>query len=171
MQLGRLLEATILYDAPDGRTTFRPWGPRGPCYLVDTAARVRFRRFVRFYYGLLFAAILVVPFTLPIYAFYIVIAAWTIGYYVAFWFLSHGLPTIPPPPFPSAVERDQALRNLSKVMGKPVQWTVFALSVLMCGAAVFLLLKGFLWQGVLGLVVFGACTLVLGWWLRKSRAV
>ena len=168
MNLGAAAEATILYRAPDGRTVFRPWGTRGPCYLVEGAAGARLARFIRVYYAAFFLAILVLPFVAGIRGIYIAGAVWAAGFYLAFWVFSRGLPTTDPPPLPTPAERAAAIRRISASFGKPLLWALTILSALMAlsGALVILTVPG--WTAWMPSLFFAACTLVFAYYLRRA---
>jgi hypothetical protein len=170
MQVGRFLEATMLYTGLDGRTVFRPWGAKGPCYLVGPADRRRFTRFISIYYGLLFLLILCVPFVFGPKAIFIGLGCWMVGFYMAFWFLARGLPTTTPP-LATPAERHAAIQTLTKQIGRPAVWIILGLSLLMLTLAIALLLAGQVLVGILGVITFGTSATLMVWWLRQTRAV
>jgi hypothetical protein len=170
MQLGAVLEATILYTAPDGRTVFRPWGAKGPCYLVNSKHRRRFALFVRIYYSLMLLLCLGVPFLFGPRAIYLAAALWTAGFYLAFWVLSRGLPKTEPPPRPTPAQRDASLKRLAGQLGTPALWLLLVMALVMVAAGIFVLVHGYILVGTVALVFFGGAAGVFAWWLRRAHA-
>jgi hypothetical protein len=168
MNLGAAVEATILYRAPDGRTVFRPWGARGPCYLVEGSAGARLALFIRVYYAVLFVATIVLPFVAGVRGIYIACAVWGAGFYFAFWLFSRGLATTEPPPLPTQAERAEAIRRISGSVGKPLLWALTILSSLMAvsGVLVILVVPG--WSAWMPSLFFAACILVFAYYLRRA---
>jgi hypothetical protein len=170
MDIEKALEAIILYTASDGRKLFRPWGAKGPCYLVDTMANIKFRWFVRFYYSLLIISILIIPFMFGLRGLFIGLGAWMIGFHLASWALSRGLPKTDPPPIPTPDQRDAALANLTSLWGRPIILIFFVLSILMILASLVVIFAGNITIGIVGFVFSGATAVLFLWWLRKSKA-
>ena len=168
MNLGAAAEATILYRTSDGRTVFRPWGARGPCYLVEGPARARLARFIRVYYAAFFVAIIVLPFVAGVRGIYVAGALWAAGFYVAFWLFSRGLPTTEPPPPPTRVEREEAIRRISGSVGKPALWALTILSSLMALSGVLVILSAPGWTAWMPSLFFAACALVFAYYLRRA---
>jgi hypothetical protein len=165
MSIGKALEATVLYDAPDGRTVYRPWGARGPCYLVAPQARRRFVIYLRAWYGLLLVAIVVMPFAFGSNSIYIAITAWLFGSYGLMALLARGLPRTEPPPKPTPQQVQQALARIG--FGRRTLLVLLALCLFMFIMSGVVLVAGFAWQGILGLVVFGLFSLV---YIRQLRS-
>jgi hypothetical protein len=168
MNLGAAAEATILYRTPDGRTVFRPWGARGPCYLVEGAAGARLTRFIRVYYAAFFIAIIVLPFVVGVRGIYVAGAVWAAGFYLAFWVFSRGLPTTDPPPLPTRAEREEAIRRISGSVGKPVLWALTILSAFLSLSGVLVILATPGWTAWLPSLFFAACTAVFVYYLRRA---
>ena len=53
MNLTEIASNTLFYRAPDGRIVFRPWGARGPCYLLTETQRITRARIQLAYYALI----------------------------------------------------------------------------------------------------------------------
>ncbi|WPD23757.1 MAG: hypothetical protein SD837_04175 [Candidatus Electrothrix scaldis] len=168
MKIGKFLEATILYTAPDGRVYFRPWGRKGSCYLVGTVDRKKFTWFVRVYYTLFFI-ITLLPLVGGLQALYIGLGVWTLIFYVAFWFLSRGLPIVDPPATPTPEQREAALSNLSSSLGKPFLWILLSLSVLMAFGAAATIIFGNVILGIIGLLLFGGSSMLFWGLLKKVK--
>ena len=164
MSVGKTLEATILYDVPDGRTVYRPWGRRGPCYLVTSRHRRRFAVYVRVWYGALFIVILVLPFMGGSRAVYVGLAGWLVGSYLFMALLCRGLPRADPPPLPTAEQLNASMARIG--LGPRAIRGLFVLSVSMALMGVIVLILGFLWQGLLGALCFG---LLAGVYYRRMR--
>lgn len=167
MGLGRTLEATVIYDAPDGRAVYRPWGGRGPCFLVSPDNRWRFALYARVWYPLLLVLIWVLPFTFGPTGLFVGILGWMICSYVLMALLTIGLPTTHPPPTPTVEETNQALERVG-ISSRVIGLLMFG-SLVMTVLSLLLFLTGFLWQGLLGGVSFGGLTAVY-WHRRRSMS-
>ena len=167
MSIGKFLEATVIYDSPDGRTVYRPWGARGPCYLVPAHKRRRFRIYSWVSFIVMFAMIVILPFTFGPSSLYIGIGAWLVGSYSAMAFLTLGLETTSPPPKPTPEQVNASLRNVG--MGPRALVVFLCLGVVMTLASVAVLLAGSILVGILGTAFFGLGTFVFWKRLRAMK--
>ena len=85
---------TFSPQLPDGRFVFRPWGPRGPCYLLSAQQRTARAWIQLAYYGLALAGLWCVP---AVTATTRNLGACAVTFalinYLLFWLFSIGLPT------------------------------------------------------------------------------
>jgi hypothetical protein len=170
MQPTEIAGNTLFYRAPDGRIVFRPWGPRGPCYLLTEAQR-RFRSRVQLvYYGVMLVAIYLGITRLgTLKTFAMVLPVVLVGNYLLFWLFSRGLPTTEPPPLPSPEHRRELIRRGNRAFGRPLLWTMLVLSLGMASAGVWAGWKTGQWTtaGTAG-AFFGLCAAVFAWQLRNQ---
>jgi len=159
----------LFYRVVDGRIVFRPWGPKGPCYLLTES-----QRFVRSWIQLIYICVLpaiivfdVVDIT-NIRAFGLAALAWALGNYVLFWFYSFGLSRTEPPAKPTREYTDSQLRQSNRSWGKLLPWVLFTLSSIlaMLGVAIGVL-GGPIDTSIETAVFFGLCAMVFLWILKK----
>lgn len=152
---------------PDGRFIFRPWGGRGPCYLLTARQRAGRAWLQLAYYGLALAALWFVPgatdTTPHVVAFAVSFALFN---YLLFWVFSIGLPkTEKPLPF-TREQRRAAMAAHSRSLGRPVLWIFLIISCVFVftGGAMALFLDEWT-TGLLCMVFFGACAALFAWQL------
>jgi hypothetical protein len=170
MQPVEVAARTLFYRAPDGRIVFRPWGARGPCYLVTESQRTVRARVQLVYYGLMLAAVYYGTLRLGTgLTFGAVLPVTLAGNYLLFWFYSRGLPTTPPPlPASKEYTREQA-RQGNRAFGKPLIWIMLILSVLMAVVGLWAGSRAHAWgTAVPAVLFFGLCAAVFGWQLRNQ---
>jgi hypothetical protein len=108
MNLVDRVSHTLFYPAQDGRIVFRPWGRRGPVYLLTEAQR---RTRSRIHLGFHAACVVAIPWSDPASlsaaACAIAFAGFLAASYLLHWLYSLGLPrtTVPPTPSPEYTQR------------------------------------------------------------------
>lgn len=166
-----IVARTFSVELPDGRFIFRPWGARGPCYLLSQQQRT-----VRAWIQLAFYLMAVATFsfapgnttsTSHLVTFFV---TFLLVNYVLYWLFSIGLPRTPPPPALSPEQRRTALASYSRALGRPLLW-VFATGSWLFAAAggAMALLSGEWATGLLILGFFGACAATFTWQLWLIR--
>lgn len=176
MTVLELVARTFSFQLPDGRFIFRPWGARGPCYLLSPRQRA-VRAWVQLaFYVLAIAALWFIPGitarTRTSSLFVFAVAFLSLNY-VLLWLFSIGLPKTDKPPTPKPEQRRTALAAYARAVGRPLLWLLAAVSWLfaLAGGAMALLLQQWA-TGLLALVFFGACAASFTWqlWLlRRNR--
>lgn len=170
MQPVEIVARTMFYHAPDGRVVFRPWGARGPCYLVTEEQRGARARVQLAYYGVMLIAIYYGTQRLgPGVTFGAILPLTLGGNYILFWLFSRGLPTTDPPPRPSREYVREQLRQGNRAFGKPILWIMLVLSLLMAGVGLWAGARVNAWSTALpAAAFFGFCAAVCGWQLRNQ---
>jgi len=169
-----LVARTFSFQLQDGRFIFRPWGARGPCYLLSPQQRA-VRAWVQLaFYGLAIATLWFFPgITIRATGLFAFAVAFALLNYALFWLFSIGLPKTDKPPTPTPERRRTAMAAHSRALGRPLLWLLAAASWLFAfvGGAMALLLQQWA-TGLLILVFFGACAASFSWqlWLlRRNR--
>ena len=99
MNILEFAAATFSPQLPDGRFVFRPWGPRGPCYLLSARQRAVRGGMQLALYALAAAALFFVPVVTAAMNNLIVFAVvFMLSNYALYWLFSIGLPKIDNPP-------------------------------------------------------------------------
>jgi hypothetical protein len=163
-----VISNTIFFRAPDGRIVFRPWGPRGPCYVVTDQQRITRARIQLAYYCVVFLVIVISLGGISGTALFVgILPAAVAGNYVLFWLFSRGLGTTEPPK--ASPEYVQQLRRRNALaFGRPLLWLLLVGSVAFSAiGAVAALIGGPPFESVGAAVFFGACAAVFAWQLRK----
>lgn len=129
MNILEFAAATFSPQLPDGRFVFRPWGPRGPCYLLSARQRTVRGGMQLALYALTTAALFFVPIVTAAMNNLIVFAvAFMLSNYVLYWLFSIGLPKIENPPPMTAEQRRTVMTAYSRSLGRPVLWVFLILS-------------------------------------------
>jgi hypothetical protein len=150
---------TFSPQLPDGRYIFRPWGARGPCYLLSAQQRAARAWIQLAFYGLALGALWFFPLitvTTPnLVTFAVAFALFNYGLFRVF---SIGLPKTEKPLRPTPEQRRTATAAHSRSVGRPVLWVFLIISYLFvfAGGAMALLLDEWI-TGLLCLFFFGAC--------------
>jgi hypothetical protein len=169
MQAIEFVARTIFYHVPDGRIVFRPWGTRGPCYLVTAEQKRTRARLQAFYYALMIAVVSYGVMRLgTMKTFLVLVPLIVAGNYVLFWLFTRGLATTEPPPRPSPMEFREQMRQGNRALGKPLLVSMLVISL--SGAALGLY-AGFslgLWSSAVPVLLFcGSTAAVFAWQLRN----
>lgn len=174
MKLLEIVARTFSPQLQDGRFIFRPWGARGPCYLLSQRQRSVRAWFQLSFYVLALATFWFLPGIVASASGLITFAvAFVLLNYVLFLLLSIGLPKTDKPPTPTPLHQRTAMAAHSRELGRPllcVLAVVSCLFALVGGAAALLLHK---WAtGLLGLVVFGtfAALFIRQLWLIRGQS-
>lgn len=167
-----LVARTFSFQLEDGRFIFRPWGARGPCYVLSHRQRsVRAWLQLAFYVLALTLLWLVPGITASPSGLVTFGVAFAILNYILFWFFCIGLPKTDKPPTPTPEQRRTAIAAHSREVGRPlllvsavVSW-LFALT----GGALALLFQEWI-IGLLGLALFGVLAAGFTWqlWLIRN---
>lgn len=176
MTVLEIVARTFSVQLPDGRLIFRPWGARGPCYLLTPQQRT-----VRAWIQLAFYVLALAPIlfaqgiTSSAPSLITFVVAFTLLNYVLFWLFSIGLTKTEKPPAPIPEQRRTAIAAHSRSLGRPLLWVLAIASWLftLAGGIMVLLLREWA-TGLLAFVFFGACASLFTWqlWLiRKSSNV
>ena len=170
MQPVEVVARTLFYRPPDGRIVFRPWGTRGPCYLLSEAQRTSRARVQLAYYGLTLVAIYFGTLRLGTgLTFGVVLPLGLVGNYVLFWLFCRGLPRTEPPARPTPEYVREQLRQGNRAFGKPLLWVLLILSLLMVATGIWAGAVLGAWStAVPAAAFFGACAAVFGWQLRNQ---
>jgi hypothetical protein len=171
MSLTQVAAGTMFYPTPDGRIVFRPWGRKGPCYLLTPAQRDARARWQLAYWALMLVAIVGVmnraPRLGPTLA---TLAAVILGNYALLWAFARGLPLTDPPSPPTKEYRDHLLSQHARAFGRPMLWIMLALSVGMSLLGAVAGISASRWDvAALAGGFFGLCAGVFGWQLRRAR--
>jgi len=169
MQPLEFVARTLFYHVPDGRIVFRPWGSRGPCYLV-TAEQKRSRvRLQTGYYAFMIAAVSYGVMNLGTAKTFLVLVPLIVaGNYLLFWVFSRGLATTEPPPRPSAAEFRDQMRQGNRALGKPLLIALLGISLGGMALGLYGWLALGLWNSALPVILFsGATSAVFIWQLRN----
>ena len=160
---------TIFFRAPDGQIVFRPWGARGPCYVVTDQQRIIRARIQLAYYCVVFLVIVISMGRISNTALFVgILPVAVAGNYVLFWLFSRGLGTTEPPPKASPEYVQEQRRRNALAFGKPLLWLLLVGSVAFSAiGALAALLGGPLLEFGGVAVFFGACAAVFAWQLRK----
>jgi hypothetical protein len=174
MTVIEIVARTFSIQLPDGRLIFRPWGGRGPCYLLSQQQRT-----VRAWVQLIFYASAVssiwlfpdiIGSTSGLITFFV---TFTLGNFVLFWLFSIGLPETDKPPPLTPEQRQAALSEHSRALGRPLLWLAAGVSwsFALAGGAMALLLQQWV-KGALVLMLFGAFAALFTWqlWLIRKRS-
>jgi hypothetical protein len=165
---------TFSIQLPDGRYVFRPWGARGPCYLLSARQRAARAWCQLALYGLALGALWFLPVVTAATSNLVIFGvAFTLLNYVLYWLFSIGLPETEKPPRPTPEQRRTAMAAHSRSVGRPVLWVFLIISCLFVftGGAMALFLDEWA-TGLLCVFFFGACAATFTWQLsligRKS---
>lgn len=170
MNLTQVASGGIFYEAADGRIVFRPWGKRGPCYLLTPAQRLVRARIQLGYYGFMLVVITLSTLRLgSVRTFAIALPAILAGNYLLFGLFARGLPTTDPPGPPPPGYTNELIRRHNRAFGKPLLWVMFTLSLLMAAAGVWAGLRTGAWRiSVLSGGFFGLCAAAFAWQLKNQ---
>lgn len=175
MNILEFAAATFSPQLPDGRFVFRPWGARGPCYLLSARQRTVRGGMQLAFYALAAAALFFVPIVTAAMNNLIVFAvAFMLSNYVLYWLFSIGLPKIENPSPMTAEQRRTVMTAYSKSLGRPVLWVLLTISCLfvLAGGAIAVLTDEW-WVGLLSMGFFGTCAAMFAWQLllvaKKSK--
>ena len=175
MNILEFAAATFSPQLPDGRFVFRPWGARGPCYLLSARQRTVRGGMQLAFYALAAAALFFVPIVTAAMNNLIVFAVvFMLSNYVLYWLFSIGLPKIENPPPMTAEQRRTVMTAYSKSLGRPVLWVLLTISCLfvLAGGAIAVLTDEW-WVGLLSMGFFGTCAAMFAWQLllvaKKSK--
>ncbi|MRW85807.1 hypothetical protein GJ698_17160 [Pseudoduganella sp. FT26W] len=167
MKILEFVALTFSPQLPDGRYVFRPWGARGPCYLLSAQQRAA-RAWIQL---ALYGAALGGLWFLPLIAdtmqdLVIFCVTFMLLNYVLFWLFSLGLPTTEKPPRPTPEQRRTAMAAISRSVGRPVLRVLLVISCLFvcAGGAMAFFLDEWI-TGLLCLLFFGACAATFRWQL------
>lgn len=175
MNILEFAAATFSPQLPDGRFVFRPWGPRGPCYLLSARQRAVRGGMQLALYALAAAALFFVPVVTAAMNNLIVFAVvFILSNYALYWLFSIGLPKIDNPPPMTPEQRRTVMTAYSKSLGRPVLWIFLTIScffVLVGGAMAVLIDERLV--GLLIMGFFGTCAAMFAWQLllvaKKSK--
>jgi hypothetical protein len=159
------VERTALFQVPDGRRIFRPWGKWGPCYLVEDTERWRFRLGLSLSYVVLLALVTVAGTAGGVGWIWLVGVAWMGGQYALFWVLSRGL-AVTDAPVLSNDQRQALVREYSGSLGKKFLWTMLLASTLMSVVGLLFTMAGNLAVGLPAFLFFGVCAAVFACQIR-----
>lgn len=175
MNILEFAAATFSPQLPDGRFVFRPWGARGPCYLLSARQRTVRGGMQLAFYALAAAALFFVPIVTAAMNNLIVFAVvFMLSNYVLYWLFSIGLPKIENPSPMTAEQRRTVMTAYSKSLGRPVLWVLLTISCLfvLAGGAIAVLTDEW-WVGLLSMGFFGTCAAMFAWQLllvaKKSK--
>ncbi len=172
MNLLEVVSNTLFYRTEDGRIIFRPWGARGPCYLLTEKQRMARVRIQAAYYCALFVGIGIVAhisrgnYVLLLGVLFLIFVG---GNYILYWLFARGLNRTEPPLQPSPEYRREQVRKNNRAFGKPLLW------ISMIGSAIFTLggiLIGFtdepIYKAIFVTVFFGSCTAIFARRIRNQ---
>jgi hypothetical protein len=173
MSILEFVARTFSPQLPDGRFVFRPWGARGPCYLLTARQRTN-RAWVQLAYQILALTVLwpllgAAGAGQDLVLFAVAYAGLN---YVLFGLFSIGLPRTEKPAPASAQQRRAALASHSRALGRPVLWIFVIVAWIFVLGSVLVIAGGDWLTGLLCMLVFGACAATFTWqlWLiRKPR--
>lgn len=175
MNILEFAAATFSPQLPDGRFVFRPWGPRGPCYLLSARQRAVRGGMQLALYALAAAALFFVPVVTAAMNNLIVFAVvFMLSNYALYWLFSIGLPKIDNPPPMTPEQRRTVMTAYSKSLGRPVLWIFLTISCffVLVGGAMAVLIDEWL-VGLLVMGFFGTCAAMFAWQLllvaKKSK--
>lgn len=175
MNILEFAASTFSPQLPDGRFVFRPWGPRGPCYLLSARQRTVRGAMQLALYALATAALFFVPIVTAAMNNLIVFAVvFMLSNYALYWLFSIGLQKIDNPPPMTAEQRRTVMTAYSKSLGRPVLWVFLTISCLfvLAGGAIAVLTDEW-WVGLLVMGFFGTCGAMFAWQLllvaKKSK--
>lgn len=175
MNILEFAAATFSPQLPDGRFVFRPWGARGPCYLLSARQRTVRGGMQLAFYALAAAGLFYEPVVTAAMNNLIVFAvAFVLTNYALYWLFSIGLPKIENPPPMTAEQRRTVMTAYSKSLGRPVLWVLLTISCLfmLAGGAIAVLTDEW-WVGLLSMGFFGTCAAMFAWQLllvaKKSK--
>lgn len=175
MNILEFAAATFSPQLPDGRFVFRPWGARGPCYLLSARQRTVRGGMQLAFYALAAAALFFVPIVTAAMNNLIVFAVvFMLSNYVLYWLFSIGLPKIENPSPMTAEQRRTVMTAYSRSLGRPVLWVFLTISCLfvLAGGAIAVLTDEW-WVGLLAMGFFGTCAAMFAWQLllvaKKSK--
>jgi hypothetical protein len=171
MTVLELVARTFSIQLQDGRLIFRPWGARGPCYLLSKRQRAIRAWLQLAFYALALAALLFLPSVTATTAGLVSFAVtFALLNYVLFWLFSIGLPKTDKPPPQTPEQRRTAMAAHSRALGRPLLWVLAGVSWLFAivGVAMVMLLEKWA-TGLLVLVFFGACASLFTWQLWLVR--
>ncbi|MEP6504610.1 MAG: hypothetical protein ABJD97_14825 [Betaproteobacteria bacterium] len=157
---------SLFYRTEDGRIVFRPWGPRGPVYLLTEGQRRTRARIQTAFYAALVAGVWTFPDWTSPKAFGIRIGAFLGASYLLYWLYSLGLPRTTAPPRPTREHTRRLMR------GALPRWLIGTFLALF-GAALVTLVAALVLVGptrptLMGLVGVIALLAVFGWMWRAT---
>jgi len=167
MSVIELVARTFSFQTEDGRFVFRPWGARGPCYLLSKQQRLARAWIQLAFVSLCIAAIAFVPGLTGTFGLLVFFASTAALNYLLFWLFSVGLPTTDKPVTPSPEQRRKYMVAYSRALGRPLLWFVAVISWLfsLVGVAVAFILNQ--WStGLAIFLIFGAGGALFTWQLR-----
>jgi len=175
MNILEFAAATFSPQLPDGRFVFRPWGARGPCYLLSARQRTVRGGMQLAFYALAAAALFFVPIVTAAMNNLIVFGVvFMLSNYVLYGLFSIGLPKIENPPPMTPEQRRTLMTAYSKSLGRPVLWVFLTISCLfvLAGGAIAVLTDEW-WVGLLSMGFFATCAAMFAWQLllvaKKSK--
>ena len=161
-----LIANGLFYRTEDGRIFFRPWGSRGPCFLVSERqrlirARVQLALYCMMIVGVYFS---VEEDGLGAW-FYLTIFIGMVLSYVLLWAFSRGLPLTDVPTKPSP----EHLRKFNRSIPRWFLWALVLMSAVFVlgGLGMGFLLHDW-WMAALVVLFFGTCLGVFIWQLRNK---
>jgi hypothetical protein len=173
MTVLELVARTFSVQLPDGRLVFRPWGARGPCFLLSQQQRESRAWLQLVFYGLAIAALWFFPAIIATTSGLVgFLVAFTLLNYGLFWLFSIGLPKTERPPPLTPEQRRMAMAAHSRALGQPLLWLLAGVSwVFALAGGAMVMLLGEWATGLLVLVFFGACAALFTWqlWLVRRR--
>lgn len=167
MTILEFVARTFSIQLPDGRYIFRPWGARGPCYLLSARQRAARAWCQLAFYGVAFGALWFAPeSTAATSNLVIFIVAFALLNYVLYWLFSIGLPKTEKPPRPTPEQRRAAMAAHSRSVGRPVLWVFLIISCLfvLAGGVMAVFLDEWA-TGLLSVFFFGTCAAIFMWQL------
>jgi hypothetical protein len=170
MSILELVARTFAPPLPDGRFVFRPWGARGPCYLLTARQRAGRAWLQLALYLMMLASFWFVPELAltwdGILVFFVAFVALNRLLYALF---SIGLPKTDKPAPLSAEQRRAALASHSRGIGRPVLWIFLILCWVLILGGVLVVATGDTLSGLLCILFFGACAATFTRQLRLIR--
>jgi hypothetical protein len=171
MTLLEFVARTFSPRLPDGRLVFRPWGARGPCYLLSDKQRSIRALFQLAFYGLMGSALcantdIFASASGPL----IFFAVFVLLNYALFWIFTIGLPKTDMPLPATSTQRRIALTAHSRALGRPLLWFFAIVSWLFAlGGGSMVLFQHEWLAGLLCILFFGASASLFSWQLWLVR--
>ncbi len=165
---------TIFRRTLDGRIIFTPWGRFGACYLPDQQQQLRRARIQAAFGGLgLAVTVASLQFLSTAQVFGVVLPLQLAFQCLLFALYARGLPRTDPPAAPTSREQRWSIARKrfgerSRLMGKPMLWTMLVLSLLfVLGGMAIAAMGGPLTTAAEAILFFGACAVVFVLQLRS----
>ena len=173
MTLLEFVARTFSPRLPDGRLVFRPWGARGPCYLLSAKQRSIRALFQLVFYVVMVSALcanadIFVTASGPL----IFFAVFVLLNYSLYWLFTIGLPKTDRPLPMTSTQRRIALTAHSRALGRPLLWFFAIVSWLVAlGVGSIVLFQHEWLAGLLCILIFGASASLFSWQLWLVRDV